>query len=678
MGMDQRVYCRNSRGEERAIRMLRVNQVKLKPGHDPEQLRKKTAETLGIPLQEVLSVKIVRQSVDARKKPEILYSYSVDAAVKNEGRVLHKFKGKENLVSRSDTAVYSFPPSGTRRQAYPTVIVGTGPAGLFCGYFLALHGYRPILLERGKRVEERQRDVEAFWETGELNPASNVQFGEGGAGTFSDGKLNTLVKDKDGRNGAVLQTFVKFGADEKICYEAKPHMGTDVLRDVVRRMREEIIRLGGEVRFESQVTDICLEDCAPEAAICKKADSGPESDTCKKAGSDLESDTCKKAGSGLESDTCKKADSAPEAAICPERDVLQGFSRRVTGVIVNGKELLRCGQLVLAVGHSARDTFQMLYERRIPMEAKAFAVGFRVQHPQSMINESQYGVKEPGELGAAAYKVTAKGENGRAVYSFCMCPGGYVVNASSEPGMTAVNGMSYSDRAGQNANSAVIVAVTPEDFAAELESSGAIPEAGHPLAGIEFQRLLEKRAYDLCGGRIPMQRYGDFKECVQAAEELAAKAGDAKKGEAGSVSDRENGNAAEERFTVDPMPGSDIVPQCRGLCRWADLSGILPPGCSSALVDGMEAFGRQIRGFDRPDAILLGVESRTSSPVRISRDETLQSQARGLYPCGEGAGYAGGITSAAMDGIRVAEAIAGEYAPFVRPLDFEDFLPRGK
>ncbi len=630
MGMDQRVYCRNSRGEERAIRMLRVNQVKLKPGHDPEQLRKKTAETLGIPLQEVLSVKIVRQSVDARRKPEILYSYSVDAAVKNEGRVLHKFKGKENLVSRSDTAVYSFPPSGTRRQAYPTVIVGTGPAGLFCGYFLALHGYRPILLERGKRVEERQRDVEAFWETGELNPASNVQFGEGGAGTFSDGKLNTLVKDRDGRNGAVLQTFVKFGADEKICYEAKPHMGTDVLRDVVRRMREEIIRLGGEVRFESQVTDICLEDCAPEAAIC------------------------------------------------PERDALQGFSRRVTGVIVNGKELLRCGQLVLAVGHSARDTFQMLYERRIPMEAKAFAVGFRVQHPQSMINESQYGMKEPGELGAAAYKVTAKGKNGRAVYSFCMCPGGYVVNASSELGMTAVNGMSYSDRAGQNANSAVIVAVTPEDFAAELESSGVIPEAGHPLAGIEFQRLLEKRAYDLCGGRIPMQRYGNFKECVQAAEEFAAKAGDAKKGEAGSVSDRENGNAAEEGFPVDSMPGSDIVPQCRGLCRWADLSGILPPGCSSALVDGMEAFGRQIRGFDRPDAILLGVESRTSSPVRISRDETLQSQARGLYPCGEGAGYAGGITSAAMDGIRVAEAIAGEYAPFVRPLDFEDFLPRGK
>ena len=239
--------------------MLRVNQVKLKIGHSPEQLRKKTAEILRVPMQDVLSVQIVRQSIDARKKPEIFYSYSVDAAVKNEGKVLHKFQGKENFVSRSDTVVYSFPKPGIHKQNFPTIIVGMGPAGLFCGYFLALHGYKPILLERGKCVEERRKDVEAFWETGELNPASNVQFGEGGAGTFSDGKLNTLVKDKDGRNAAVLQTFVKFGADKSICYDAKPHIGTDVLRDVVKRMREEIIRLGGEVRFESQVTDLCLE-----------------------------------------------------------------------------------------------------------------------------------------------------------------------------------------------------------------------------------------------------------------------------------------------------------------------------------------------------------------------------------------------------------------------------------
>lgn len=593
--------------------MLRVNQVKLKIGHSPEQLKKKTAEILRVPMQDVLSVQIVRRSIDARKKPEIFYSYSVDAAVKNEGRVLHKFQGKENLVSKSDTVVYSFPKPGIHKQNFPTVIAGMGPAGLFCGYFLALHGYKPILLERGKCVEERRRDVEAFWETGKLDPASNVQFGEGGAGTFSDGKLNTLVKDKDGRNAAVLQTFVRFGADKSICYDAKPHIGTDVLRDVVRGMREEIIRLGGEVRFESQVTDICLE-----------------------------------------SDACQEPDSCHESDFCLE-------SERVTGVIVNGKELLRCEQLVLAVGHSARDTFQMLYEHQIPMEAKAFAVGLRVQHLQTMINESQYGMQEPGELGAAAYKVTAKGKNGRAVYSFCMCPGGYVVNASSEPGRTAVNGMSYSGRAGQNANSAVIVAVTPEDFCpgpgadsgagADMWSETEINsvsdsetdlEMGHPLAGIEFQRLLEQRAYDLCEGKIPMQRYGDFKECVEGMSEEFAK---------------------ERETAGDSMPDSDITPQCRGLCQWADVSRILPPACNHAFVDGMEAFGRQIKGFDRPDTILLGVESRTSSPVRICRDETLQSRVRGLYPCGEGAGYAGGITSAAMDGLRVAEAIAAEYAP---------------
>lgn len=543
--------------------MLRVNQVKLNINHSPEELKKKTAEILRIPVKELLSVRILRQSVDARKKPDIFYSYCVDVEVKNEAQILRRFQGKENRVCRSDTVPYVFPKAGTKRQAHPAVIVGMGPAGLFCGLFLAMHGYRPVLLERGKCVEERGRDVEAFWETGVLNPASNVQFGEGGAGTFSDGKLNTLVKDRDGRNGAVLETFVRFGADPRICYEAKPHIGTDVLRDIVRRMREEIIRLGGQVRFESQVTDICLED------------------------------------------------------------------GRVRGVVVNGSERIDCGQMVLAVGHSARDTFEMLYNRRIPMEAKSFAVGLRVQHPQAMIDESQYGTAHPGALGAASYKVTAKGRNGRAVYSFCMCPGGYVVNASSEPGRTAVNGMSYSGRDGKNANSAIIVAVTQEDFA-----------SGHPLAGIEFQRDLEKRAYDLCRGCIPMQRYGDFKARVQAPL------------------------SGTDGACEDPMPDSDITPQCRGLSRWADVSRILPPECNRAIVDGMADFGRQIRGFDRADAILMGVESRTSSPVRIGRDESLQSDVRGLYPCGEGAGYAGGITSAAMDGIRVAEAIAAEYAPF--------------
>lgn len=546
--------------------MLRINQVKLRTDHSPGQLNKKIAGVLRVPEQEILGIKIIRQSLDARKKPELYYSYCVDVSVKDEDKVLHKFRGRENLVCRSDTAVYTFPKPGALRQASPVLISGMGPAGLFCGYFLALHGYRILLLERGKCVEERQRDVEAFWETGVLNPASNVQFGEGGAGTFSDGKLNTLLKDRDGRAAAVLQTLVKFGAGESICYEAKPHIGTDVLKGVVRRMREEIIRLGGEVRFESQVTDIRAE------------------------------------------------------------------GNRLTGAVINGGETIPCGQLVLAIGHSARDTFSMLYERGIPMEAKAFAVGLRVQHTQEMINESQYGVRDPGELGAAVYKVTARGRNGRAVYSFCMCPGGYVVNASSEQGGTAVNGMSYSGRDGDGANSAVIVAVTPEDFG-----------SGHPLAGIEFQRSLERRAYELGGGRIPLQRYGDFRANVEAA-----------------------GREEKKSLSIngeDSMPDSEIVPRCRGLFRWADVSEILPQACNEAFVDGMEAFGRQIRGFDRLDTVLMGVESRTSSPVRICRDEGLQSALRGLYPCGEGAGFAGGIVSAAMDGIRVAEAIAREYAP---------------
>ncbi|MCM1216592.1 MAG: FAD-dependent oxidoreductase [Lachnospiraceae bacterium] len=544
--------------------MLRINQVKIRMDHTEQDLRKKVADMLRIPVGEIRTLTIVRQSIDARKKPEISYSYTVDVETAGEERLLRKMKGRLQ-ISRAEDVKYRFPESGTKESKYPPVIVGMGPAGLFCGYYLALHGYRPILLERGKCVEERQKDVEAFWRTGMLDPASNVQFGEGGAGAFSDGKLNTLVKDKDGRNREVLETFVKYGAKESIRYEAKPHVGTDVLCHVVRNMRQEILALGGQVRFGSQVTKIQIRN------------------------------------------------------------------GRITGVEINRKETLPCEQLVLAIGHSARDTFQMLYEKQIPMEAKSFAVGLRVEHPQSMIDESQYGRMgaEVDRLGAAPYKVAAKASNGRGVYSFCMCPGGYVVNASSEPGRTAVNGMSYSGRDGSNANSAIIVSVTPEDFGSD-----------HPLAGVEFQRLLEKRAYDLGGGKIPVQRYGAFrKEVVSGGKSHTA-------------------SAPKE---ADSMPDSSLQPQCRGAFCWADVSRILPVECNEAFVEGMEIFGRQIRGFDREDAILSGVESRTSSPVRICRDETLQSKVRGLYPCGEGAGYAGGITSAAMDGLRVAEAIAAEY-----------------
>lgn len=575
--------------------MLRVNQVKVKEVHTKQDLCKKTADMLRIPVQEIHSVSIVRQSVDARKKPEIFYSYTVDVEMPEtvEDKVLRKNKGRLQ-ISKAETVKYRFPETGESRMTYPPVIVGMGPAGLFCAYYLALHGYRPVLLDRGKCVEERQRDVESFWETGVLDTSSNVQFGEGGAGAFSDGKLNTLVKDKDGRNREVLETFVKFGAKESICYEAKPHIGTDVLCSVVRNMRQEILALGGQVRFESRLTEL---------------------------------------------------------------HILDG---RVAGAVVNGKEFLPCSELVLAVGHSARDTFQMLYEKKIPMEAKAFAVGLRVEHPQSMMNKAQYGREEAGDLGAASYKVTAKTSKGRGVYSFCMCPGGYVVNASSEPGRTAVNGMSYSGRGGRNANSAIIVSVTPEDFG-----------SSHPLAGVEFQRRLEERAYELGKGRIPVQRYGTFKRAVEelagwgtlAAETGKIESDGLKEVDLEIAKEQSAGRKGADYPEGDPMPHSEIRPQCKGSFRWADVSKILPQECNEAFVEGMAVFGRQIRGFDREDALLSGVESRTSSPLRLLRDESLQSKIRGLYPCGEGAGYAGGITSAAMDGLRVAEAIAKRFAP---------------
>lgn len=543
--------------------MIRINQVKIKVDHTIEQLHKKVADSLRIPVKDIQKMYIVRQSIDARKKPDIFFSYMVDVKVKNEDKVLKavlRKRGGNEQICKQEGSIYRFPASGQKKLQHPIVIVGMGPAGLFCAYYLALHGYRPIVLERGMDVDTRRKDVETFWQTGKLQVNSNVQFGEGGAGTFSDGKLNTLVKDKTGRNREVLETLVHFGAKESIVYDAKPHIGTDVLSMIVKNMREEIIRLGGEVRFGSQVTDICISNDS------------------------------------------------------------------VSGVVVNGKDRLPCEQLVLAIGHSARDTFDMLYKKGLPMEAKAFAVGFRVEHSQKKINQEQYGMADPGKLGAAPYKVTAKSSVGRGVYSFCMCPGGYVVNASSEEGHLAVNGMSYSGRDGSNANSAIIVSVTPQDFGSE-----------HPLAGVAFQRSLEEKAYQLGGGSIPVQRYGDFKKCVL----------------------KQN----IEKQEIQQQDSEKLLPQCKGAVKWADLSKLLPEECNQAFIEGMEAFGRQIKGFDAPDSILSGVESRTSSPVRINRNEELQSSVHGIYPCGEGAGYAGGITSAAMDGLRVAETIASVFTP---------------
>lgn len=546
--------------------MIRISQIKLRPGQDTERLRVKAAALLKIGEKDIKSIEIVKRSLDARKKPELFYSYTVDVEVSKEENILKKCGNKQAVIVKPDS--YSFPVKRGEKEIQPPVIAGMGPAGLFCGYFLALAGFSPIILERGKDVDERQKDVERFWEKGILDTESNVQFGEGGAGTFSDGKLNTLVKDKYGRNKEVLRLFVKFGAPKEILYESKPHIGTDILKNVVKNMRQEILRLGGKVLFQSQLTDI---------------------------------------------------------------EVSGG---KITGVVVNHATTIKTDTCVLAIGHSARNTFEMLFHKKIPMEAKPFAVGLRVEHSQQMINESQYGEAYPEELPAAPYKTAAKTKDGRGVYSFCMCPGGYVVNASSETERLCVNGMSYSGRDGKNANSAVIVTVTPKDFGSD-----------HPLAGIAFQRKLEENAYRAGEGRVPVQTYGSFKACVEA------------EGTDGCPS---SGKAFSEALNK-----AAFLPAIKGRYVLTDITGVLPKALNAGIVEGIEQFAKEIKGFNRPDTLLSAVEARTSSPVRILRNEELTSAVSGLYPCGEGAGYAGGITSAAMDGIRVAEAIATQTKPLV-------------
>ena len=537
--------------------MIRINQLKLSVGHTKADMKKKAAKMMRIPEDKILSLVPVRQSLDARKKNELLYIYSLNATVSGkEGAVIKNAKNV-NVVLNTEKP-YRFPEHGQEPLCHRPVIVGFGPAGMFCGLMLARAGFSPLILERGEDLDSRTQKVEAFWRGGELNPESNVQFGEGGAGTFSDGKLNTLVKDPSGRNKKVLEILAEAGADPSITYINKPHVGTDVLSRVVKNIRQEIIRLGGEIRFGCKLTDFS------------------------------------EAGGRLISVTVSQREEG-------------GFYR---------EETIPAQAVVLAIGHSARDTFRMLSEKSLDLQAKAFAVGLRIQHPQKQINFSQYGVEEPGSLGAASYKLTKQTSSGRGIYSFCMCPGGFVVNASSETGRLAVNGMSNHDRAGTNANSALIVTVTPEDF----------PNPG-PLGGVEFQRRLEEAAFNCGKGKIPVQLYGDFK--------------------AGTLS----------------RAFGDVEPAFKGGYSFGNLREVLNPSLTDAMTEGIDSFGRIIDGFDRPDAILAGIESRTSSPVRIPRTPELESAVRGLYPCGEGAGYAGGITSAAMDGIRTAEMIVTRFSP---------------
>ena len=548
--------------------MIRINQIKLSPDcqNEGQELRKKAAKLLRIEHSGIRSLSIVKKSIDARKKPDIFMVYTVDVKVDEEQKVIKKCGQKNGQIQLAEEKIYEFPKT-TPAKSRP-VIVGTGPAGLFCGYMLAKAGYRPILLERGREVHRRLADVERFWREGVLDPASNVQFGEGGAGTFSDGKLTTTVKDPKGRMREALRIFVEAGAPKEILYEAKPHLGTDILTDVVVNLRKEIEARGGEVCFESLMTGLLIEN------------------------------------------------------------------GRVTGVEVNGAPLMS-DAVILAIGHSARDTFQMLSGLGIPMEAKAFAVGLRMEHPREMIDRLQYGAGARS-LPAAAYSVTAKTASGRGVYSFCMCPGGYVVNASSEPGRTAVNGMSYSGRDGANSNSAMIVTVSPADYEAYGKKG--------PLAGIAFQRYLEERAFQIGKGAVPVERYGDFRRFVFAESGLNS---------------RQNGagvwRAGEARLQTR-YP--DFAPAIKGKWQFAPVHEILPDFLNKALAEGVDLIGHKMEGFCDGDAFLSGVESRTSSPVRILRDETGQSEIRGLFPCGEGAGYAGGITSAAMDGILIAEKVA--------------------
>ena len=545
--------------------MLRISQLKLFYTHDETELQKKTAKILKIQEKEIEHIEIVRQSIDARKKPEIYYVYTVDVSLCPKGKEEKIRKACKNKnVSIVEQKRYHFPQEGKEVLQHRPVIVGSGPAGLFCAYFLAKHGYRPILLERGKKIEERQRDVQAFWDGGELNPESNVQFGEGGAGTFSDGKLNTLVKDPLGRGEEVFKVFVSHGAPKEILYSYKPHIGTDVLACVIANIRGSILKLGGEIRFQNKMTDVIYETVG---------------------------------------DTKR----------------LKGL--KVQDLISQEEMTLETDVAVLALGHSARDTFSMLQKREVPMKAKAFAVGVRVEHRQSVINKSQYGVEEDKKLGAAPYKLTTTLENRKGVYSFCMCPGGYVVNASSEEGYLAVNGMSYHARNGENANSAIVVTIAPEEY--ESYGSG-------PLAGMEFQRNLERKAFLAGNGNIPVQRFADFKKGEPSTE------------------------------------FGSVCPNMKGMYTFANVRRIFPEEISVCIEKGMEIFGKKIHGFSDDDVLLSGVESRTSSPVRIPRDEEMECAIQGVYPCGEGAGYAGGITSAAMDGVKVAEKLAQKYQRFDR------------
>lgn len=529
--------------------MLRLTELKLPIDHSEAAIRTAILNRLAIPANDLISYTIFRRGVDARKAHAIVFTYTLDLEVANEEELLARFKADPQLKIAPDTSYHFVAKASAKMNNARPVIIGMGPSGLFAGLILAQSGFRPLILERGKAVRERTKDTFDLWRKGILDPESNVQFGEGGAGTFSDGKLHTQIKDPKHYGRKVLNEFVTAGAPAEILYVSKPHIGTYRLVGMVEKMRASIQKLGGEIRFQSRVDDIEIED------------------------------------------------------------------GQVRGVILASGERIVASHLVVAIGHSARDTFEMLHARGVAMEAKPFSIGFRIEHPQSLIDRSRHGKNAANPLlGAADYKLVYHASNGRSVYSFCMCPGGTVVAATSEPGRVVTNGMSQYSRKERNANSGIVVGISPADY------------PGGPLAGMEFQRFWESRAFELGGGKYqaPGQLVGDF---------LAGRPSTA----LGSV---------RPSYT----PGVHLC----------DLSLALPEYVVAAIREALPAFAKQIKGFDLADAVLTGVESRTSSPVRITRnDADLQSiNTKGLYPTGEGAGYAGGILSSAVDGIKVAEAVA--------------------
>ena len=529
--------------------MLRLTEIKLPLGHPESDIRDAIFKRLAIAADELVSYVVFKRGMDARKSHAIMYTYTLDVTLSDEAAILARFNNDPHIKVSPDTR-YHFVAQAPKNLSSRPVVIGMGPAGLFAGLLLAQMGFRPLILERGKEVRERTKDTFGLWRQGVLNPESNVQFGEGGAGTFSDGKLYSQIKDPRYLSRKVLEEFVKAGAPVEILYESHPHIGTFRLVGMVEKMRGTILSLGGEIRFGNRVDDIKISD------------------------------------------------------------------GQVTGVVLASGEHIATNHLVLAVGHSARDTFEMIHQRGIYIEAKPFSIGLRIEHPQSLIDRARYG-KNAGnpQLGAADYKLVYHASNGRSVYSFCMCPGGTVVAATSEPGRVVTNGMSQYSRNERNANSGIVVGITPEqDY------------PGNALAGMEFQRRWESRAFELGGKNYcaPGQLVGDF---------LAGK--------------------ASTQF-------GEVLPSYTPGVHLTDLSTALPDYAIAAIREALPAFAKQIKGFDLADAVLTGVETRTSSPIRIkrNRDDYQSINTKGLYPTGEGAGYAGGILSAAVDGIEVAEAVA--------------------